>query len=275
MSFFDRLSNGWTIAKNSFKVLRENKQLIIFPILSGISLLLIIGSFTVAILSAAGWNADNIDESRSFGNYAILFAFYVVNYFVVIFFNMALIHCTHLYFKGEEVSVNKGLRYSASRIGAIFSWAVVAATVGLIFRIIQENVGSLGKIITGILGIAWSIATFFVVPIIAYENMGPIAAIKRSTQLMKEKWGESLGATFSFGFIRFIAMLVLALPLYFIGSLINPIVGVALAVLAVFLVIAVMSAVETIFISAVYHNVTGDPVENYHLQQVESLFVKK
>jgi len=275
MNFFDRLSNGWTIAKNSFKVLRENKQLIIFPILSGISLLLIIGSFTVAILSVAGWDADSIDESRSFGNYAILFAFYVVNYFVVIFFNMALIHCTHLYFKGEEVSVSKGLRYSVSRIGAIFSWAVVAATVGLIFRIIQENVGSLGKIVTGILGIAWSIATFFVVPIIAYENIGPFAAIKRSTQLMKEKWGESLGATFSFGFIRFIAMLVLGLPLFFIGSLINPIVGIALAVLAVFLVIAVMSAVETIFISAVYHDVTGDPVENYHLQQVESLFVAK
>jgi hypothetical protein len=275
MNFFDRLSNGWTIAKNSFKVLKENKQLIIFPILSGISLLLIIGSFAIAILSAAGWNADNIDETRSFGNYAILFAFYIVNYFVVIFFNMALIHCTHLYFKGEEVSVNKGLRYSVSRIGAIFSWAVVAATVGLIFRIIQENVGSLGKIITGILGIAWSIATFFVVPIIAYEKIGPFAAIKRSTQLMKEKWGESLGATFSFGLIRLIAMLVLALPLFFIGSLINPVIGVALAVLAVFLVIAVMSAIETIFISAVYHNVTGDPVENYHLQQVESLFVTK
>src|SRR5262249_28183517 len=129
--------------------------------------------------------------------------------------------------------------------------------------------------ITGILGIAWSIATFFVVPIIAYGNIGPFAAIKRSTQLMKEKWGESIGATFSFGFIRFIAMIVLAVPLFFIGSLINPIVGIALAVLAVFLVIAVMSAVETIFISAVYHNVTGDPVENYHLQQVESLFESK
>jgi len=275
MNFFDRLSNGWKISMNSFKVLKENKQLIIFPILSGISLLLIIGSFSVAILSAAGWDVDNIDESKSFSNYAILFAFYIVNYFVVVFFNMALIHCTHLYFKGEEVSVSKGLRYSASRVGVIFSWAVVAATVGFILRLIQENVGSLGKFITGLLGIAWSIATFFVVPVIAYEKMGPFAALKRSTQLMKEKWGESLGATFSFGLIKFIAILVLAVPLFFIGSLIHPVAGVALAVLAIFLVIAVMSAAETIFISAVYHNVTGDPVENYHLQQVDSLFVNK
>ena len=86
MSFFDRLSNGWTLAINSFKVLKENKQLIVFPFLSGISLVLIMGSFVLAFLGVNGWSFDNIEDPRSIGTYLIMFAFYVVNYFVVVFF---------------------------------------------------------------------------------------------------------------------------------------------------------------------------------------------
>jgi len=135
MNFVQRLQNGWKLTVSSFKILRANKQLIIFPVLSGTSLLLIIGSFIVASLAVKGWDVDNIGEVR--GNmeyYVVLFLFYLVNYFVVVFFNMALVHCTRLYFKGEEVSVRSGLQFSVSRIGAIFSWAVFAATVGLIFK---------------------------------------------------------------------------------------------------------------------------------------------
>ncbi|MBS1654274.1 MAG: hypothetical protein JSU05_05460, partial [Bacteroidetes bacterium] len=157
MSFFDRLSNGWKISMNSFKVLKENKQLIIFPVLSGISLVLVMGSFVVAILAAAGWNVDSIDTENTsqVTYYLYLFGFYLVNYFIVVFFNMALIHCTRMYFHGEEVSVKAGIQFSLSRIGVIFSWAVFAATVGTILKAIQENSGTVGKIITGLIGIVW------------------------------------------------------------------------------------------------------------------------
>ena len=276
MSFFDRLSNGWKISINSFKVLKENKQLILFPILSGISLLVVMGSFATVILAAAGWNPDNITESNNtVTSYLLLLVFYVVNYFIMVFFNMALIHCTRLYFQGEEVSIEKGLRFSLSRIGVIFSWALFAGTVGTILKIIQEESGWIGKIITGILGIVWSIATFFVVPIIAYENLGPIAAFKRSAQLMKQKWGESLGATFSFGLIHFISYIIIGVPLFFLGAIIHPWAGIALAVLGMFIVAAVLSAAQTIFVSAVYHNINGDPVKHYDQQMVERLFEKK
>ncbi len=90
-----------------------------------------------------------------------MFAYYIVNYFIVVFFNMALIHCTSLYFKGEEPSIRKGIGFSVSRIGVIFSWAVLAGSVGALLKIIQKNVGSRGKIITGLIGVVWSVATFF------------------------------------------------------------------------------------------------------------------
>lgn len=276
MSFLDRLSNGWTLAMNSFKVLKENKQLIIFPLLSGISLLLVIGSFFTGLLAANGWNIDNVGEEQSNVTiYAIGFLFYVANYFVIVFFNMALVHCTRLYFRGEEVTIRAGLQFSFSRIGAIFSWAVFAAIVGTILKAIQEESGALGKIITGILGVVWAVATFFVVPIIAYENVGPIEAFKRSSRMMKEKWGESLGATFSFGIIKLIAMLGIGALFFIIGSLIHPIAGIVLASVGIFSVIAIISASEMIFVSAVYHNINGDPVAHFNQQAIDNLFVSK
>ncbi len=275
MSFFDRLSNGWKLSMNSLKILKANQQLIIFPILSGISLLLVIGSFFTVTLANAGWDPENIGEVSSAGYYALLFLFYLVNYFIIVFFNMALIHCTRMYFKGEEVSVKAGLQFSLSRVGAIFSWAVFAATVGLILKTIQENSGLIGKIITGIIGIVWSVTTFFVVPVIAYENLGPIGAFKRSTQMMKQKWGESLAAGFSFGLIKFLAILIIGFLLFLIGSIVHPFLGIGLAVIAAFIIMAIMSAAETIFVSAVYHNINGDPVEHFSQQLIDDLFTKK
>lgn len=275
MAFADRFSNGWKLTKSSFKILRANEKLIVFPILSAISLILVIGSFFTFLLAGSDWDADRLEDFSSAGYYAVLFVFYVVNYFIVIFFNMALIHCTRLYLEGEEATPRKGIQFSISRIGAIFSWSVVAATVGLILRIIQENSGIVGKIITGITGMIWSVATFFVVPVIAYENVGPIDAVKRSTRLMKEKWGESLTAGFSFGLIQFAAVLVICVPLFLLGMLIHPVIGAVIAIAGLFVIMAVMSAVKTIFISAVYHNIKGDVSEHFDQQLVDSLFRHK
>jgi hypothetical protein len=278
MSFINRLSNGWELTKNSFKVLRANKELIVFPILSGISLVLITGSFIVMWLAAAGWDVENIssgDEGQMFVNILITFVFYLVNYFVVIFFNMALVHCTRMYFHGEEVSIQKGLQFSISRIGAIFTWSLFAATVGTLLRTLQENLGIVGRIITGIIGIVWSVATFFVVPVIAYENVGPIDAFKRSANLMKKQWGESLVANFSFGLVQLIAVFVVCIPLFFVGSMIHVFAGVALAMLGGFIIMAVISATQTIFISAVYHNINGDPVTHFNEGFANNLFNEK
>jgi hypothetical protein len=276
MNLFDRLGNGWNIGITSLKVLRANKQLIIFPILSGISLILILSSFFTILLAGAGWHVDEVRASdQGTGRYLFLFIYYLINYFVVVFFNMALVHCTHLYFKGEEVSIEAGIRFSFSRIGAIFAWSMFAATIGLLLRILSENLGTVGKIIIGLIGIAWSIATFFVVPVIAYENLGPLDAFKRSANMMRQKWGERIGAGFSFGLLSLVGFLIFGVGLFLLGLVFSPLAGALLAVLGVLLVSAVVSAAKTIFISAVYHNINGDPVDHFNQQMIDNLFVQK
>lgn len=275
MDFFTRASNGWNIAKNSFKVLEENKQLLIFPLLSGISIILILGSFVVTIFGAGAPEWGSIDNAGKALTYGAMFLYYLVNYFVVVFFNTALTYCTGAYFKGEGVSVKKGIAYSFSRIGTIFSWAVFAATIGTLLRIIQENVGIIGKFIAGLTGAVFSIATYFVVPIITFENVGPITAFSRSAAMMKQKWGESIGAGFSFVFVQFIAVIFLAIIAITIGTLTSTLIGGIIAVIGLLLLVAVVSTVRSIFASAVYHNITGDPVAHFNQQFVDSIFAGK
>jgi hypothetical protein len=272
---FTKFSAGWQIAQNSFKVLKANRQLIIFPILSGVAMLLIMGSFFTVVFGMAGWEVDNVSKPNSIGSYIGIFAYYIVNYFVIVFFNMALIHCSALYFKGEEVTIRKGIDFSMSRIGTIFAWAVFAGSVGAILKIIQENVGTLGKIITGLVGIVWGVATFFVVPIIAYENLGPIDALKRSTKMMKEKWGEGIGAGFSFGLIQLAGLIVIGLVAYLVGISVHVFAGIAIFVIGILAMATILSAARSIFLSAIYHEVTGDPVEQYNQAFVDNLFTPK
>lgn len=276
MTFFTRLSAGWNLALKSFAVLRQHKQLVLLPIISSLTLLLVMAGFAIGVFGTTGFDLEKLDQNSRVVYYIILFCYYVASYFVIVFFNMALIHCARLHFENKPVRAADGLRFSLSKIGVIFSWALFAGTVGLILKIIQDNAGRIGQIIIGMIGVVWSIATFFVVPVIAYENLGPIDAFKRSASLMKQKWGESLGATFSFGIIQFIALFIVGAILFILGSLVSPILGIILAVLGCFLIFAIISAAETIFISAVYHYTQGGaPMESFDNETLDGLFVHK
>lgn len=275
MDFFSRLSNGWQIARTSLKVLNAHKELIMFPILSGMSMAAVIASFTLVYAGRFGWHFDALFELNRAQQYLVVFVFYIVNYFIVVFFNMGLMHCARLYFDGEEVSISKGLQFSASRLGAIFAWALFAATIGTLLKIIQDNSGWLGKIVAGIVGFVWSIATFFVVPVIAYEKVGPFEALERSSKMMKEKWGESLGANFSMSLVGFIGMILVAVPAMAISALLDETTGILIMVGGMLLVWAVVSALNSIFISAVYNNMRGNLNAHFDQRMLDDLFVQR
>lgn len=274
MGFFDRLSNGWKLSTQSFAVLRKNKQLLIFPILSSLSLILLALSFLAVFLIPNNWDVDKAVNESNAAHYLILFAFYLVNYFVVIFFNMALIHCARIYFQGGNPTISDGLSFSMKKFNVILAWASITATIGLLLRLLQES-GKIGEIVASILGIVWSVMTFFVVPVIAYENIGPIDAIKKSTSIMKEKWGESVGASFSFFLAQIVGFLLIVLPLFLLGMIVSVSLGVVLGLIGLFLLGAVISAAQTIFISAVYHKVNNEPISDFDNDSLDSLFVKK
>jgi hypothetical protein len=194
-----RVRGGWRLMNESFKVLMLDKELLLFPLLSGIASFLVLASFVGGI-----WASGLAEREQAMGEataWLLLFAYYFANYFVIVLFNTALVGCAMIRFRGGDPTVADGLRVARENLGRIAAWALLAASVGTILRIIEERVGFIGKIVIAILGAAWTIATYFVVPVLVVEKLGPVDAAKRSTEIIKQAWGESLVSKAGIGLV--------------------------------------------------------------------------
>ena len=267
---FQKLSIGWQLARQSFHVLRLDKELLLFPLLSGIACILVLATFAVPLCFTE--SLATLDDSNITDNPAaivVLFAFYAVNYCVIIFFNSALVACAMIRFKGGDPTFRDGWRAASRRLPQIAAWAIVSATVGLVLRIIESRSEKFGRVVAAVLGMAWTVTTYFVVPILVIEKAGPIEALQRSVSVMKRTWGESLSASFSAGFINF----MLSLPgviLIVLGMLLvaseNSLPGVGLIVGGVILLLLaslISSAVNAILLTAIYLYATEGSVPDY------------
>ena len=159
--------------------------------------------------------------------------------------------------RGGDPTLSTGLNASFARLPQIFGWALVSATVSLVLRVIENSNRKVGRFIAGLLGMAWSLVTFLVVPILVVERKGPVDAFKESARLLKKTWGQQLIGNFSFGLIFLllgipgIGLLVLGI---FTTTTAAPL-GIALIVLGVvylMLLGLVQSTLQVIFQAALY-----------------------
>ncbi len=216
---FATLGRSWVLFKQSYSVLRADKTLFVLPILSSIAALLVLATFALPLAFTIDWSAVKQSVQANSGativqpwHYLALFLFYFVNFFVMTFFNSALVACAIAKFRGEPCSVTDGLRIAVSRLPRILAWSAVSATVGVILKILEERMGFIGRIIFNLIGMVWTIATFFVVPVLVVENVGPIDAVKRSVAVLRKTWGEALVANIGLGAITtIIALTAIAL----------------------------------------------------------------
>lgn len=277
MNFFERLSNGWQMAKLSYTTINENRSLLLFPIFSGIALIFVLASFAGGSFFFAGDQIEalfNDEQSGKALGYALIFFYYFVSYFVIVFFNSALIHCALKILNGEETSFRDGIGFAWSRIGKIFAWSALSATVGTLLQALQET-GKIGQIVSSLVGMAWSIMTFFVVPILVYEDRGMLDTVKESGRMMRQKWGESLSATASFGFFNFLGILASIGIGFALAAYINVTLGIAVGVLLALAVSTISSAAGSVFVAAVYNHVTGRPTGHFDGVALDSVFIPK
>jgi hypothetical protein len=233
--------------------------------MSGICCLLVLASFAIPLISSGSWKLPEEDASsqQQIVYYGILFLFYLCNYFVIVFFNSAIIACAAIRMGGGDPTVGDGLRAATARLPIIFGWALVSATVGLILRIIEDKSKTVGRIVVGLLGMAWTMVSFLVVPVLVIEKKSPIDALKESTLLLKKTWGEQLVGNFSFGLI----FILLNIPAFILivlgitsGSGATIITCIILAVIYILVIALIQSALQAIFQTAVYLYARGGEV---------------
>ncbi len=256
-----RIGNSIALAKASWEVLKADKELMLLPVISIAATVITVATFFIPVLIAGEGGASLL----------LLVVMYFVLAYITIFFNAALISAAHERLEGGDPTVGSALRGAASRAGRIVPWALISAVVSIILKTLEERAGFLGSIVIRMVGMAWSVVTFLVLPIIVIEGMGAIEAVKRSVNLFRSTWGENLGAQVGLGIIGFLAILpgvaVLVLGIGVGGAAGLPLIG--LGVLWMVLVAVVMSALSGIFQTALYHfAVDGEAPSGYFDSQI-------
>ena len=278
---FQKLSNSWELVKASAAVLSKDKELMIFPILSAVGTLIVSLTFFIPMFFANLF--DTIFNSQGgILLYLVLFLFYIVQYTVIFYANTALVGAALIRLRGGDPTVGDGFRIANSHLGSILGYAVIAATVGMVLRMISERSRGLGRIVVGLIGFAWNIATFLVVPILASEDIGPVDAIKRSTTLLKKTWGEQIAGNFGvgavFGLAGFLIFVLgaggIALAIYLNSLILGLFVGVML-VLAFLLLGLLNATLSGIYTAAVYRYAVDGEVSLFNTRMVQGAFVEK
>jgi hypothetical protein len=222
--------------------------------------LLVTASFAFPLFLTGFFNALIEGEGQSqVLSYLFGFGFYLAQYFVIIFANSALIGAAMIRLRGGDPTVGDGFRIAMKHLGSILGYALISATVGMILRLISEKLDFVGEVISSIFGLAWSLASYLVVPVLVLEDVGPIEAVKRSANLLKKTWGEQIVGNFGMGVIFTLLALMV-----FLASV--PVMVVAISIESVMLIIATVaffvltlvflglinSTLKGIYVAAVY-----------------------
>jgi hypothetical protein len=253
----NRIARSWSLMMESWQVLKQDKTLLVLPFISGICCMMLMASFAIPIFITGAWHPPRHEaaQAQQIIYYGTLFVFYFCNYLIVVFFNAAIVACAATRMTGGEPTVGDGLRMAASRLPVIVGWAVVSATVGLILRIVEDRSPKIGQIVAGLLGMAWTLVSFMVVPILVLENKGPFAALQDSAAMLKRTWGEQVVSKFSFGGIFFLLMIpafLLAIAGFYFGGAVVGIICSVAAVIYLIVLSLIQSALQAIFQTALY-----------------------
>ena len=276
-----RISNSFALAKASGRVLMADKELLVFPLVSGITSILVAATFFVPGF-LFGW-LEAIAEGGPLGlAYVLGFLFYLAQYTVIFFFNTARVGAALIRLEGGDPTVKDGLRIAFDRFGVIVEYAALAATVGMVLRFISERAGFIGRLVIGLVGMTWTLATFMVVPVLVSKDVGPLDAVKESAGLLKRTWGEQVVGSMGMGLVTmlaFFSLLLFTVPAFLLAAPLGPlaVAGVAAVFVSglVFLALAA-SALNGIYAAAVYrYATTGEAGYGFDSRLLADAFVQK
>jgi hypothetical protein len=279
---FAKIGNSWKLIKASAAVLRADKELIVFPIVSAIGVLLVTATFALPMILTQFFDALLRGRGQILG-FVVGFLFYVVQYTVIIFANSALIGAAMIRLRGGDPTVGDGVRIARKHIGAILGYALVSATVGMILRWLSERGKTAGRIVSSIAGLAWNLATYLAVPVLVVEGVGPLEAIKRSANLLKRTWGEQIVGNFSIGLVfglLAVFMALLGIPVFILVISTHSVLLIALTILLFVLAFVFMALVSStlngIYVAAVYrYAAEGEASSFFNREMVQEAFRPK
>jgi hypothetical protein len=249
----DRIGRSFELAGQSWRLLMQDSELMLLPLVSGAVIAAVVLTFFVGVgLDPA------VVQQRGTDFYVPLFVLYVVLYAVGTFFQCAVVAGATERMRGGEPTLGSALVAAGRRIVAIVIWSIFAATIGVGLRAVQDRVGLVGKVVVALLGAVWSLATFFVVPVLVLEDVSPGEVLGRSVSLIRDTWGEAVVGSAGLGLASFFSSLLLVAVCILVTPLGYGAAFVVFGTGAILLTI-VFSALQGIYVAALYRYATeGD-----------------
>ena len=271
-----RFANTWRLTKNSWSLLKQDRELLWLPVLSMLTILIVAAA--AAVVGFATGSFDASGGAEGFGGSAavlgLVFAFLATA--TVIYFEGALVAGAHERMTGGDPTVRSAMSKAASRLPSLLGWALITMTVGLLLRFLRERMGWLGQMLTFLAEAAWGVATFLVVPAIIIDDYRSLAGVKHSMSLVRRTWGENLIAQAGFGLLGFVIALPIILVAVLIASVVPGIgmfIGIAVGVVGVLAVGVVVSALSLYFKTALYEYANdGVAHGGYDIDQIRNTF---
>lgn len=275
-----RIRKGLELTRVSWDVLRQDRSLLLLPLLSGLLALAVLALTFFGLF----WDEAHalIDGSASIRDAMspldwVVFAIvsYVLSY-LAIFFNVALMCAADERMQGGDPTVASALRAASVHARAIAPWAAVSVIVQSIIRAIEDRGGIVGQIIGTLIGVGWALATYLILPVLIFEGVGVREAFTRSKDLFIATWGEMVSGDIGMSLIAFLISL-LAIPsgLIIAAGGEPAMVGLAVAVVIAWFVIvgAAFSAMNAIFRVALYRYATdGTAPDGFEAVAFDTMF---
>src|SRR5882672_8253508 len=229
MNHMSKIQRSWLLLKSSLSIITRNKLLLVFPVvIFSLTVVIVLFFLAPAVLRPTGFSYTQPEHWRAIshslftqsesedvaGHHGSLLGFtpaaiaylaflYFVSMFFATFFNVAFYNEILAALSGQPVSIGRGLKFACTRWKAVLMWTLFAGLVGLIIKAIEQRLEIVGRFLARFIGLAWSIASVFVIPIIVREEQSanPLNLLKKSAGILKRTWGEALigyvGLTFA------------------------------------------------------------------------------
>jgi len=280
-----RFATSWAITKASLRIVREDKELLVLPVLSAVA-----GLVLLAAVVGVGWTQGlfpTVTDAQGHVNplsLLLLAVLYLGLAFVNVFFGAAVVAGAAERMAGGNPTLGSCLRAAARRSGRLLAWAAITATVSILLQVLRERGGLAGRITAGLGSLAWGLATYFAIPVLLFEDVAVGAAIGRSGSLFKKTWGESVIGTSGVGLVFGVATAaVVVVGMFAIQAVLGApggivtVVAIGLAVLtAIVLLLAVQSVLSSVYKSALYrYATTGQLPAGFAPEHIANAFVPR
>jgi hypothetical protein len=261
-------SDSWKLTKTAFGLIRQDRALLVFPIVAGLAILGVVALFLVGMFAISPFVFVSPTPDYQVLAIVMFLAVYFVCSFISIYATAALVGAATLKLNGQQPTAADGWRIARSKFTKLLVWSAITATVGLVIQAISRRIGGIAGLLVGAAaGASWAVLTYFMVPVLIHENGGAWASLRRSGHLFVSTFGRSIVSNVVVGLIigaGVFAAFVLGIVGIFLllgGSTVLGLVLIGAAVAVGTIVLIIGSAAEGILRAALYRYATTGKIE--------------